>query len=249
MVMTEAPGLAPFALLREVARAEGVKEQIAARRDQVALTGWDIVPAPEASQAMQGNFAARREFGRRRLKALLFFRHLDPDYLSFAKWLAHLTEDLLVTDAAAVRLHKTQDGERLASLDLLAGATVEPWPDAYGRAAGTRQYLSEIPRRSFAEIHASPAPGCTVAATYEPGEIQYLTMTVRRFTPFGYSPLERALVRDEGGDIDLTATAERLTQTADDRWVTQCRDWLRTGLFAYVLEHFGDDLRWEWEAP
>ena len=72
-------------------------------------------------------------------------------------------------------------------------------------------------------------------------------MTVRRFTPFGYSPLERALARNEDGDIDPAATAERLRQAADDRWVTVCRDWLRRGLFAFVLEHFGDDLRWEWE--
>lgn len=248
MTTTEAPQLASFALLREVARAEGIREQIEARRDEIALTGWDIVPSKDAARGMRAGSAAMREFSRRRLKALLFFRHPDPNYTGFARWLAQITEDLLVTDAAAVHLRKTQDGERLACLDLLDGATIEPWPDSYGRAAGTRQYLSEIPRRSFAEIAAGPVPGCTVAATYPPGEIQYLTMTVRRRTPFGYSPLERALTRREDGDIDLTATAERLAQTADGRWVTSCRDWLRTGLFAFVLERFGDDLEWKWET-
>lgn len=248
MTMTRAPHLASFRRLREVARAEGIKEQIETRRDQVALAGWDIVPAPEAARALKGNHAAMAEFSRRRLRALQFFRHPDPNYLSFREWLAPLAEDLLVTDATAVRLRKTKDGKRLASLDLLDGTTVEPWPDAYGRAAGTRQYLSEIPRRSFAEITASPAPDCTLAAAYPPGEIQYLAMTVRCFTPFGCSPLEAALAWRMGGEIDLAATAERLRQTADGRWATACRDWLRTGLFAFVLERFGDDLRWEWEA-
>ena len=248
MTTTQAPELASFALLREVARAEGIKEQIEARRDQVALSGWDIVPSAEASRALHGNFAAMRETVRRCDMAGYLFRQPDLNYRTFGAWLAALAEDLLVIDAAAMRLRKAQSG-RLIGLDLLDGATVEPWPDSYLVAqVGARQYLSEIPRRGFAEIAASPVvPGCTVAATYAPGEVQYLSMTVRRFTPFGYSPLERALARNEDGDIDPAATAERLRQAADDRWVTVCRDWLRRGLFAFVLEHFGDDLRWEWE--
>lgn len=247
MTMTEVPELAPFALLREVARTEGIRELIEARRDQVALAGWDIVPDAGTARAMQGDLMVQRAFKTHRAETIMFLRNVDPDYASFTAWLRQIAEDLLVIDAVAVKLRKTRGGDPY-SLDLLDAATVEPWPDAYGRAAGTRQYLSEIPRRTFAEIAASPVPGCTVAATYQPGEIQYLNMTVRRFTPFGYSPLEAALVRDGDARIDLTATAEHLRQTADDHWAAACRDWLRTGLFAYVLEHFGDDLRWEWEA-
>lgn len=246
--MTGTPQLAPFRLLREVARQEGIKEQVEARRDQVALTGWDIVPSARAAQAMQGSPATARHLGTRRDEAMRLFSQPDPDCMGFSRWLGRITEDLIITDAAPVWLRKTKDGERISSLHLLDGALTEPWPDQYGRAAGTRWYLTEIPRRSFADIAAAPAPGSALGGTYKPGQIQYLAMTARRETPFGYSPVERSLVRGDDGDIDLTATAEHLRDTLNDRWVAMCRDWLRTGLFAYVLEHFGDDLEWKWTA-
>lgn len=251
MTTTQAPQLASFALLRELASTPHIKPVIAARVAQIAHAGWDIVPDRETARECQGAPAAMRILAERRDKGVRFFRRPDANYQSCSKMLAQIAEDMLVADASAIYLRAPQKpgsglyGGDIAELALLDAATVEPGVDAYGKLTGYMQYLSEVPRRDFMAIAAGPPP-CEPFRHYPAGKTIYLSMTRRRETPFGCSPLEQAIVRTDDGAYDLSATAEHLMQAASDRWVQACMTYLREALFGRILD--GSGLEWKWDT-
>lgn len=251
------PRLASFGELRELARHPAIRPQIELRRDEIARTGWDIVPKSPPRGRLWGSVAMRR-YSSRRAEAVKFFRQPDANYQSLAGWLGQVVEDLIVTDAVVIHMRKAAKegrgllGGDLWSLDLLSGDTIDPLTDDYGAAAGVAQYLSEVPRHDFADaILGRPAAGNPLAR-YGNKDVLYLRMSVRRFTPFGYSPLEQSIVRREVGSIDADATAERFGQAAGDRWARPCWTWPCLSFLADVFNHVLDesgagDLRWTWE--
>lgn len=257
MTTTQAPRLASFRELRELAAHPAIRPQIELRRNEIACTGWDIVPKPPPRGRLWGSVAMRR-YSSRRAEAVRFFRRPDPNYRAFAGWLGQVVEDLIVTDAVVIYLRKAAKegrgllGGDLMSLDLLNGDTIDPLTDDYGKAAGIAQYLSEVPRHDFMDaIPGRPADGNPLAR-YGNKDVLYLRMSVRRFTPFGYSPLEQSIVRREDGSIDADATAERFGRAAGGRWAQSC--WTRPCLafLADVFDHLlaeygGEDVCWAWE--
>lgn len=251
MTTTQAPGLASFSLLRQLASQPQIKPVIAARVARIALAGWDIVPDSEISRECQGAHTAMRILAERRAKAVRFFRRPDANYQSYGKMLAQIAEDMLIADASAIYLRAPRKpgngllGGDIVELALLDAATIEPEIDAYGNLAGYMQYLSEVPRRDFAAMAAGPPP-CKLHQSYPADKMIYLCMTRRRDTPFGYSPLEQAIARTGEGTYDLDATAEWLTQTAGDRWVHACMTYMREALFGRILG--GSGLEWKWDT-
>lgn len=226
------PRLPSFRELRGLAEATpGIKGHIKARAFTMAATGWSI-----DSPARQ--FPATRDLEH------LFLRP-SPDYTSFAGWLGRIAEDLIVCDASAICLRAV--GGSL-SLDLTDPATVEPAIDRHGRLQGFMQYSGEVLRRDFAEIAASRPPGIEPWLGLLPARFIYLSAARRGWTPFGCSPLERAIVRREDGTADLAATEERLQSEADDKWAVRCMDWLADALFGRVLDRIAPGSRWKWDA-
>lgn len=227
---TEAPRLASFRELRELAKASPV------------ITGWidarafTIAATPWRTEGPSRAIPSRRDMER-------LFRQPSPEYPTFTGWLTRIAEDLIIADASAVLL-----GGRGLELDLIDPATVEPACDPYGKVRGFMQYSGEVPRRDFAEIVASPPPGVDPWLGLLPGGFIYLSAARRRWTPFGYSPLERAVARQAGGTVDLAATEERLRQAADDAWAAGTMDWLADALFGRVLERVAPGSRWKWDA-
>jgi hypothetical protein len=239
-----------FRELRELAAHPPIRAWIELRRDQIACTGWDVIPKSPPRSWMWGPVAMRR-YSSRRSEAVRFFRHPDPDCTSFASWLGQVAKDLMVTDAVAIRLRKVPEGHvllggDLRSLDLLDGATIDPLTDKMGRASGFAQYLHEVQRHDFVATAGFPPSG-DMLACHGPEDVLYLRMNVRRYTPFGYSPLEQAIVRHDHGVIDADATAEKFRHAADERWGRACLSFL-ADVFDRTLEDCGAaDMRWKWE--
>lgn len=252
MTTIQAPRLASFRELRELAAHPAIQPQIELRRDQITCTGWDIVPKSPPPGRLWGSVTMRRHSARR-AEAARFFRQPDANYAAFTGWLGGVAEDLIITDAIVIHLRKAAAegrglfGGDLMSLDLLNGDTIDPLTDDYGVAAGIAQYLSEVPRHDFMDaILGTPAAGNPLAR-YGNKDVLYLRTSVRRFTPFGYSPLEQSIVRREDGSVDADVTAAQFQRTADERWVRNCRSFL-ADVFNHVLADCGAaDLRWSWE--
>jgi hypothetical protein len=253
MTMTAAPAYASFSELREFARFPGIRAWIELRKQEILCRDWDVIPSPEAAKSLHGDYRAMRAYAKASDRAQGFFKRPDPDYWNLSSWLDRITEDLLVADQAAVLLREMDSPEKARAV-LLDAATVEPAVDQHGVLCGYVQYLGEVPRRDFADLAGGPAPGLEVLRRYPADACLYLRMNVRRQTPFGFSPLERAIRRQEDGSIDAEATAAVFAagvMGADTGFDAPGRAafprFLKDALFDAILSRWaGGGLRWEW---
>jgi hypothetical protein len=239
------------------------------RKAEVRSTGWDVVLTPAFAQAAQGNHEVMATLAERRRNAVAFFRRPDPDYADFSSWLNNLMEDVLVTDSLAIyphprrARHNSLCGSDLAGLTLIDGAALEPALSGDGKIAGYRQYLHEVPRRPAEEILASPTPD--EYASYRKDQLLYLPFTVRPWTPFGFSLLEKAIASADDPALGSETKTARLLRafelpgemlgitpepgTGPDPdqtvWRDACLKWL-AGIFNGILGNSG--LCWKWES-
>jgi hypothetical protein len=256
MTMTTAPAHPSFAELRELARTPVIRAWIELRKQEILCRDWDVIPSPEAAKSLHGDYRAMRAWAKAAEGAIGFFKRPDPDYWSFRSWLDPVVEDLLIADSAVVLLRE-MDVPGKARAVLLDAATVEPAVDQFGVLCGYVQYLEEVPRRDFADLASGPPPGHEVLHRFPADGCLYLRMNVRRQTPFGFSPLERAIRRRGDGSIDADATAavfaeEALGGTApvfDEPGRAALPRFLKDALFDVILGRLaGDGLQWEWGA-
>lgn len=203
--------LVPFAYLRTMAEMYSVvRACVELRKNEILGIDWDIGPTDEAAKAARGDDAAMADLMDRRAEAMTFFEHPDRNYPSFHAWLSSILEDLFVTDAIALYLHPPREqgkgvlGSNLAALEVLDGTTVRPLLDVNGAKPeppnpAYQQYLWGVPRSEQMDVireydlDAFDMTGSEVAA-YRGDQLLYLRYTARNWTPYGFSPVEQAIL-------------------------------------------------------
>lgn len=210
---TEGLKLADFSTLRTLADLYSVARAcIELRKDEIKGLEWDILPTHEAAKAMRSSKSLASDFGKRRAEAIRFFRHPDPDYFNWGNWLSDVMEQIFVYDALSIVLRpkwgkgrgKGLLGSDLDSLNLIDGATIRPLYDLSGArprppAPGYQQYIYGVPRTDLMSVitHRDLEDGRLTGAEwkkYRGDQLLYLPTVPRRWTPYGFAPVERALI-------------------------------------------------------
>ncbi|MFC5184381.1 phage portal protein [Actinomadura harenae] len=200
--------LIPWRVLRQAADTGIVRQCIEAR--QRALTGleWDVAISQDAINDLKTAGASTAEATSKLRDQLApeidrlseFWRKPDPQQgLNFTSWMWQLMEEQLVLDAVAIYPRTTYGGD-LIGLRVIDGSTIKPLLDDHGArpeppAPAFQQILWDFPRGEFtaeAAQDGETAPGLMA------DHLIYARRTIRVWTPYGYSPVERALT-----DVDL----------------------------------------------
>lgn len=205
--------LADFSTLRTLADLYSVARAcIQLRKSEIRGLEWDIMPTHEASKNMRNDHDAMRDFGERRAKAIKFFRRPDPDYFSWNSWIDAVLEEIFVYDALSILIRpkwlkgrgKGLLGSDLDSLNLISGPTIRPLYDINGSyprppAPAYQQYLYGVPRSDLMtmitqkDIEEAGLSGAELKS-FRGDQLLYLPMVPRRWTPYGFPPIERALI-------------------------------------------------------
>lgn len=203
--------LADFNTLRTLADTYSVARAcIQLRKSEIRSLEWDIMPTKEASKAMRGDRDAMRDFGERRAEMIRFFKRPDPDYFSWNTFIDALLEEVFVFDALSLLVrHKWAKGmgrgvcgSDLDSLNLISGPTIRPLLDLHGArprppAPAYQQYLYGVPRSDLMTlITERDLEGISGSEfnKFRSDQLIYLPMVPRRWTPYGFPPIERALI-------------------------------------------------------
>jgi 8-oxo-dGTP pyrophosphatase MutT (NUDIX family) len=205
--------LADFATLKTLAELYSVARAcIQLRKNEICGLNWDISPTSEASKAMRGDTGAMRDFGERRAKAVKFFNRPDPDYFSWGSFLSALLEDVFVYDALSLLIRSKWGkgrgrgvlGSDLDCLNLISGPTIRPLLDMNGArprppAPAYQQYLYGVPRSDIMTVVTErdlDEAGLRGKGgnTWNADQLIYLPMVPRRDSPYGFAPIERALI-------------------------------------------------------
>lgn len=200
--------LIPWKTLRDAADAPIVRQCIKTR--QKALTGldWDVTISQDAindlkkqgASTAEATDALRQKLAPEIDRLAAFWRRPDAQQgLNFASWLWQLMEEQLVLDAVAIYPRYTY-GRDLLGLRTIDGSTIKPLLDADGARPeppfpAYQQILYGFPRGEYvAEVDTDGIvePGMTA------DQLIYQRREVRVWTPYGFSPVEQALV-----DVDL----------------------------------------------
>lgn len=205
--------LAPFSALKTLSELYSVARAcVQLRKSEIRGLDWDIVPTQAATKAYQGDRDAMRDFGERVAKAKKFFRHPDPDYFSFSSWLDAMLEQVFVYDALTLLIRPTWGkgmgkgilGTDLDSLMLVNGASIRPLLDLHGStprppAPAYQQFLFGVPRSDYVTMMTNrdiEEGGLSEQdfKLYRGDQMLYLPMVKRVDTPYGFPPIERALI-------------------------------------------------------
>ncbi len=203
--------LASFEQLRRLADVYSVaRAAIEFRKNQVRGIEWDIIPTPDAAKAYQNQPAKMAEFGKRQAKAKKFFSQPDKDYLSYSTWIGAVLEDVFVYDALSLLIRPTRMrgkgvlGGNMDSLMTVTGSTIRPLVDLHGGtprppAPAFQQYLYGVPRSDYMtmitgdDLDSAGLIG-TQVAQFRGDQMIYAPMVPRDWTPYGFGPIERALI-------------------------------------------------------
>lgn len=193
----------PFSLLREVADgADIVRKCIEVVKAAIGGMHWDIAISEDAisrvmaEQNVGSTIAAkmvRDEYQAEITRAKDFWRMPDRmNGLTFQEWAMMALEEVLVIDALSIYPNKTLDNKTLHSLEILDGSTIKPLLDERGGRpipphAAFQQILWGYPRGEFTA--SADADG-----EFTADDLIYVPRNRRTNTPYGFSPVERALV-------------------------------------------------------
>lgn len=201
--------LATFAQLRTIADTYSVARAcINVRKQELVGLDWDIIPTKAAEKKMRGDKVGRRDFDERRAKIMRFFRKPDPNYFSFGSWFGAQLEDVMAVDALSLYLHpprvkgKGVMGSNLAAFELIDGTTIRPLVDVHGATPTApnpayQQYIYGVPRSDLMtvltgdDIHDM---GDAMYREYSGTQLMYLPYDARDWTPYGFAPVEKAIV-------------------------------------------------------
>lgn len=210
---TEGIKLADFGTLRTLADLYSVARAcIQLRKAEIRGLEWDIMPTHDAAKTMRNDHNAMKDFGERRAKAVKFFKRPDPDYFSWNSWIDAVLEEIFVFDALSILIRpkwlkgrgKGLLGSDLDSLALISGPTIRPLYDINGSyprppAPAYQQYLYGVPRSDLMsmitdrDIEEAGLTGKEIKE-FKGDQLMYLPMVPRRWTPYGFPPIERALI-------------------------------------------------------
>lgn len=179
---------------------------------QIVSLEWDITPTRDAAKAMRNDQAAMKDFGERRAEAIKFFKHPDEDYFSWQSWISNVMEEILVYDALSIVMRPMRGrgnkkgllGSNLHSLALVNGPTIRPLYNLRGGtprppSVGYQQYLYGVPRVDLMsafmdrDLEEHGLKGEQVQQ-FTGSQLMYLRMVPRRWTPYGFPPIERGLI-------------------------------------------------------
>jgi 8-oxo-dGTP pyrophosphatase MutT (NUDIX family) len=208
--------LASFDQLKTLSEKYSVARAcITLRIDEVLGLGWEIGLTKEAAKAYQGDHHANRVAGEKIGQLTKFFRRPDPEYLTFNSFLAACLEEIFVYDALALVL-RPKFGEQfgmggrgllgspLDSLRLVSGPTIRPLLDLHGGHPAPpnpafQQFLYGVPRSDYptvimgTDIEDSALAGSEYNM-FDMDIMRYEPHWPRRETPYGFPPVERALL-------------------------------------------------------
>lgn len=202
-----------FSTLRTLADLYSVARAcIQLRKTEVQGLEWDIMPTADAAKANKGNEKWFRDFGQRRQQAMKFLRRPDPDYFSWTSFISAFLEEIFVFDALSLYLRPKRGkgmrkglfGSDLDCVELISGPTIRPLYGIHGEfprppAPAYQQYLYGVPRSDFMmmltdrDIEEAGLSGQAVGQ-FAGDQLLYLPMVPRRWTPYGFAPIERAMI-------------------------------------------------------
>ena len=210
---TEGLKLASFDQLYTLSSKYSVARScIETRKEEIRGLEWSIELTTKAAKAYQGDHKAMKDFGERAAEATRFFRHPDPDFWSFNTFLDALLEEIFVYDALSLifrpkygrGLGRGLLGSDLDSLRLVSGPTIRPLLDMHGGkprppAPAYQQYLYGVPRSDYQTIITGSDIddyGLTGAEVndFRADVMLYAPLVSRRESPYGFPPVERALL-------------------------------------------------------
>lgn len=204
---TTSERLVPWTTLRTAADMPIVRQCIGHRQRELTALGWDVTVSQGAIEEAQKAGASKAEATDALLDKLApeikrlvaFWQTPDPEQgLEFGDWLWQLVEEQLVLDAVAIYPRLTYGGDLLA-LRTIDGSTIKPLLDETGGRPqppfpAYQQVLYGFPRGEF----TADLDGDGQATGMSADHLIYRRRGIRTFTPYGFSPVEQALV-----DIDL----------------------------------------------
>ena len=213
---TEGLKLASFTQLATLAEKYSVaRAAIDLRQQEIRGLRWDITLTTDAAKAYQNDPKAMRDFGERKAKAVRFFKHPDPDYWNFDSFLNAFLEEIFVYDALSLIFRPKYGasfgmggrgllGSELDSLNLISGPTIRPLLNLMGgkprnRAPAYQQFLYGVPRSDYRamltgeDVDDAALAGAEVNA-FDADVMLYAPYWPRRETPYGFPPVERALL-------------------------------------------------------
>ncbi|WP_181871645.1 phage head morphogenesis protein [Sphaerisporangium album] len=210
--------LVPWAILRSAADAPVIRQCIQVRKRGIIDLGWDITISQDAVEAAQAEGTSRADADSRLrdrfagdvARLVEFWKEPDRgNGLGFAAWLSALLEEHLVLDAVAIYPRMTYGGE-LFSYELIDGSTIKPLlTERGGRPLpphpAYQQIVKGFPRGEFTAAVADDGTVQGLAAD----QLVYERYNVRTWTPYGYSPVEQAL-------IDMDIYLKRLAWMRDE---------------------------------
>ena len=196
--------LVPWKVLRVAAdQIDILRRCVEVLKAKLVSLDWDITLSESASEMI------RQESGGDHLRAMAKARDefnddiarvrkfwMQPDKLnglSFKDWLMMALEDLIVLDALAIYPHPDNKGD-LHSLEILDATTIKPLLDDRGMRPqppypAYQQVLYGFPRGEF----LATSDDASMDGKFSADELIYLLRNRRTWTPYGYSPVERAL--------------------------------------------------------
>ena len=214
----------PWDTLRSASRVDIVQDCMRVIRNELCGFDWGLVVSERAIATAMEQDGLRQTEAKQTLRSKLapqlaraqdFWENPDPqgDASDFASWLWMMMEDVLVLDASAIHPHLTY-GNDLHALWVLDGTTIKPLRSNLGRRPlppdpAWQQELYGFPRGEF---RAPVGEDGTVDGGMTADELVYSVRNIRSHSPYGFGPLENALVR-----INLSLKrADFMTKQFDD---------------------------------
>jgi hypothetical protein len=178
------------------------------RKQRISTLDWSFRISPEYAAKMarsSGKSDAeaaedlRREFQEEIDRLTNFW--LMPDRRNgyeFADWTGLLQEEQLVWDALAIYPQKTY-GDDLFGLTILDGSTIKPLMDEQGGRPmppfpAYQQIMYGYPRGDFTADTVTESGKVVVPGGYDSSQLIYRRRNIRTWTPYGFSPVEQALL-------------------------------------------------------
>jgi SPP1 gp7 family putative phage head morphogenesis protein len=264
--------LADFGTLKTLADLYSVARAcIELRKNELAGLDWDIVPTKDAAKAYNGSIRMMKDFGDRRGQAMKFFARPDPDYISFQSLMTALLEEIFVFDALSLLIRPKRGkglrrgvlGSDLDCLELISGPTMRPLYGVHGETPrppnpAYQQYLYGVPRSDYMTMITERdivEGGLTDAEvnSWTTDQFLYLPMVPRRWTPYGFPPVERALVPIMSG---LQKQAYQLDYFKEGCYDTSTDILTRRGWLPFAKLEDNDEVatrsesgQFEWQKP
>lgn len=185
------------------------------RLEEIRGLEWEVALTTDAAKAYQGSKALMRDFGERKVQAEKFFNRPDPDFWTFDAFLNALLEEIFVYDALSI-IFQPKFGERLGMhgkgllgskldcLQLVSGPTIRPLIGLHGEHPAPpdpayQQYLYGVPRSDYVTLARGDdiddfGLGGSEVNAWDKDVMLYAPYWATRETPYGFPPVERALI-------------------------------------------------------